>query len=153
MCKHKHAFAHEGIRIVTKIDNIDDIKTASHFLNIGIEIRHVRNLPPISFAASEREMIATIQKTEGGQIIQNLLTTNEKAYLEHFRSIFEELWSNGIDANSRIRDIQLGIDNENIEIIQNPEAFEKMLNDLLKTASVDIVGIFSTARAFERQKN
>lgn len=153
LCKHKHALAHEGIRIVTKIDNIHDINTVSHFLNLGIEIRHERNLPPISFAASEREMIATIQKTEGGQIIQNLLTTNEKAYLEHFRSIFEELWSNGIDAHSRIKDIQLGIDNENIEIIHNPEAFEKMLNDLLKTASIDIVGIFSTVRAFERQKN
>ncbi|MGD9533942.1 MAG: ATP-binding protein [Candidatus Nitrosocosmicus sp.] len=153
ICKHKQAFAHDGIRIVTKIDDNNDIITASHFLNLGIEIRHVRNLPPISFAASEREMIATIQKTEGGQVIQNLLTTNEKAYLEHFRSIFEELWSNGIDAKSRIKDIQLGLDNENIEIIQNPEAFEKMLNDLLKTASIDIIGIFSTARAFERQKN
>lgn len=153
ICKHKQAFAHDGIRIVTKIDDNNDIITASHFLNLGIEIRHIRNLPPISFAASEREMIATIQKTEGGQVIQNLLTTNEKAYLEHFRSIFEELWSNGIDAKSRIKDIQLGLDNENIEIIQNPEAFEKMLNDLLKTASIDIVGIFSTARAFERQKN
>jgi hypothetical protein len=35
-------------------------------------------------------MIATIQKTEGGQIIQNLLTTNEQAYIEHFVSIFED---------------------------------------------------------------
>lgn len=122
ICRNKYALAHGGIRIVTKINDFKDVQIVTQFLGLGIEIRHVRNLPPISFAASEREMIATIQKTEGGQIIQNLLTTNEIAYLEHFRSIFEELWSNGISAENRVRDIELGVDNENIEIIQNPEA-------------------------------
>ena len=93
------------------------------------------------------------KKTEDGQVIQNLLTTNEKAYLEHFKSIFDELWKNWIDAQSRIKDIELGIDKEGIEIIQNPETLEKVLNDLLTSATEDIVGIFSTARAFIRQKH
>lgn len=150
---NKVALAHGGIRIVTKIDNIDDANIVSHFVGLGLEVRHVRNLPPISFAASETEMIATIQKTEGGQIVQNLLTTNEKYYLEHFKSIFDELWSNGIDAKKRTKDIELGIDNENTEIIQNPEAFEKMLNGLIRNASIDIVGVFSTAKSFERHRN
>ncbi len=38
------------------------------FLDLGISMKHVKNLPPINFAASENEMIATIQKTEGGQM-------------------------------------------------------------------------------------
>lgn len=54
-------------------------------------------------------MIATIQKMEGGQLIQNLLTTNEYAYTEHLISIFEELWKNGVDAKYRIKDIEQGI--------------------------------------------
>jgi signal transduction histidine kinase len=151
--RFQNALSHGGIRIATSIMNGNDIQMVNRFLALGIEIRHVKNLPPISFAASEKEMIATIQKTEDGQVIQNLLTTNEKAYLEHFKSIFDELWQNGIDAQSRIKDIELGIDNEGIEIIQNPETFEKVLNNLLTSASEDIVGIFSTSRAFIRQKH
>ena len=42
--------------------NDNDIQMVDRFLALGIEIRHVKNLPPISFAASEKEMIATIQK-------------------------------------------------------------------------------------------
>ncbi|WP_161486305.1 sensor histidine kinase [Candidatus Nitrosocosmicus hydrocola] len=153
ICRYQDALSHGGIKIATSIMDSNDIQMVNRFLALGIEIRHVRNLPPINFAASEKEMIATIEKSEGGQIIQNLLTTNEKAYLEHFKSIFDELWKNGIDAQSRIKDIELGIDKEGIEIIQNPEIFEKVLNDLLRSASDDIVGIFSTARAFIRQKH
>jgi nitrogen-specific signal transduction histidine kinase len=151
--RYQHALSHGGIRITTSIMNSNDIQMVNKFLDLGIEIRHVKNLPPISFAVSEKEMIATIQKTEGGQVIQNLLTTNERAYLEHFKSIFDELWKNGIDAQSRIKDIELGIDNEGIEIIQNSETFEEVLSRLLSSASDDIVGIFSTSRAFIRQKH
>ena len=97
-------------------------------------------------------MIATIQKTEGGQIIQNLLTTNESAYIEHFNSIFNELWENGIDIKKRINDIETGVDTEGIEIIQNPETFENLFYSLIISAKEDIVGIFSTTNAFRRQK-
>lgn len=97
-------------------------------------------------------MIATIQKTEGGQLIQNLLTTNETAYIEHFSSIFNELWKNGIDSRNRINDIETGVDNEGIEIIQNPETFERIFHGLIISAKEDIVGIFSTPNAFRRQK-
>ena len=40
---------HDGIRIVTSIgkDNIDLIRA---FLKIGVQVRHVKNLPPIDFS-------------------------------------------------------------------------------------------------------
>jgi nitrogen-specific signal transduction histidine kinase len=141
------------IKIITSITNINDTEIVTKFLDLGINIKHVKNLPPINFAASEKEMIATIQKTEGGQILQNLLTTNESAYIEHFNSIFDELWENGIDIKNRINDIENGADNEGIEIIQNPEAFENLFHSLIISAKEDIVGIFSTANAFRRQKS
>ena len=33
-------------------------------MNIGVDIRHVKNLPPIDFSLSDKEMMATIQKSE-----------------------------------------------------------------------------------------
>jgi hypothetical protein len=91
---------HKGIRWVTTVDqNTADLVKA--FLRIGIEIRHVKNMPPIDFALSDKELVATIQKLEkGGQSIQNLLVSSESAYIDHFVSIFNDLWAEGNDANS-----------------------------------------------------
>ncbi len=113
MVKQKNK-GHRGIRLVTSILNKDDAELVSKFFGIGVNIRNVKNIPPIDFAASEKEMIATIQKTEGGQVIQNLLTANECAYTEHFISIFEELWKSGVDAKYRIKDIEQGIGSQYI---------------------------------------
>ena len=89
---------HEGIRWVTSITDKDNADLARIFLNIGVQIRHVKNMPPIDFAVSDKEMMATIERMEGGEIAQSLLVSNEPAYVNHFTSIFEELWKNGIDA-------------------------------------------------------
>jgi hypothetical protein len=85
---------HKGIRYVTNIDkeNVQIVKT---YLESGIQVRHVRNLPPMSFGLSDKQIAATIEKMEGGRKVQNLLISNEPLYLKHFTSIFEELWKNG----------------------------------------------------------
>ncbi|CAN5876462.1 hypothetical protein BH23THE1_BH23THE1_29300 [soil metagenome] len=152
ICGNGKMRSHKGIKIITSITDSDDIEIVNKFLELGISIKHVKNLPPINFAASDKEMMATIQKTEGGQILQNILTTNEPAYIEHFNSIFIELWENGIDIKNRINDIETGVDSGRIEIIQNPETFENLFYSLITSAKEDIVGIFSTPNAFRRQK-
>jgi signal transduction histidine kinase len=152
MIKRKNK-EHDGIRIVTSILDKDDADIVSEFVNIGVNVRHIKNIPPIEFAVSEKEMIATMLKTEvGQQPYQNLLTTNEQAYKELFVSIFEELWKNGIDAKYKINDIEKGIDSQGIDIIQNPEVVQKLSHDLIKSAKEEIVGIFSTANSFHRQE-
>jgi signal transduction histidine kinase len=151
MTKRKNK-AHKGIRMVTSISNKDDADIVSNFINIGINIRHIKNIPPIEFAVSDKEMISTMLKIQEGQSYQNLLTTNEQAYIELFVSIFEELWKNGIDAKYKINDIEKGIDSQGIDIIQNPEIVQKLTFDLIKSAKDEIVGIFSTSNAFHRQE-
>jgi hypothetical protein len=83
-------------------------------------IRHVKNLQPMSFGVSDKEIVATIEKMEGGKMVQSLLLSNEPAYIDHFRSIFEDLWAKGIDAKDRIKEIHEGTDLTDIELIQNP---------------------------------
>jgi signal transduction histidine kinase len=141
---------HKGIRYITKIktDNIDLVKT---FINSGIQIRHVKNLPPMSFGVSDKEMSATIEKMEGGKKIQSLLISNEPSYINHYNTMFNELWKNGIDAVNRIKDIEAGLDTANIEIIQNPkEAIERAWS-YLKTSRNHVSVLFPTANAFSRQ--
>ena len=110
---------HKGIRYITNIDS-SNVEIAKLYLDSGIKIKHVKNLPPMSFGVSDKEMGVTIERMEGGQIINSLLVSNEPIYVKHFASIFEELWRNGIEAKSRIQDIEDGIETESIEIFQNP---------------------------------
>jgi signal transduction histidine kinase len=142
---------HRGIRLVTSIDR-ESVDIVKKFLSIGVQIRHVKNMPPIDFAVSDKEMIATIEKMESGQIIQKLLVSSEQPYIDHFTSIFDELWKNGIDANYRIKAIQEGIDTEGIEIIQNPAEIQKFTFDLVKSAKEELLILYSSANAFHRQE-
>jgi signal transduction histidine kinase len=142
---------HEGIRWVTSITDKDNADLVRIFLNIGIQIRHIKNMPPIDFAVSDKEMMATIEKMEGGEIAQSLLVSNEAAYIGHFASIFEELWKNGIDASDRIRDIEEGIDQANIEIISNPNEGIKRAWSIIKSAKEEVLIMFSSTRAVRRQ--
>lgn len=129
---------HDGIRIVTSIDK-DSIELARSFLRIGVQVRHVKNLPPIDFSVSDKDMVATILRSDYGEMNQNLLVSNEAAYLRHFSSIFEELWKNGVDAESRIQAIEEGVDSEGIEIIQNPDEMLILRQNLISSAHEELL--------------
>jgi two-component system, OmpR family, sensor histidine kinase VicK len=81
---------------------------------------------------------------------QSLLVSNEPAYINHFASIFGELWKNGIDASDRIRDIEEGVDQANIEIISNPKEGIKRVWSIIKSAKEEVLVMFSSANAVRR---
>src|SRR5215469_936496 len=140
----------EGIRWLTIIDkeNKDIVKV---FLVAGVKVRHVRNLPPINFAVDDTNFHATIEKMEGGKIMESLLSSNEPKYVNYYTSLFEGLWNNGIDAETRIKDIEEGTDSANIEIIQNSYEALKLSSSLVRNANEDALFMFSTPNALRRQ--
>ncbi|HKG71433.1 MAG TPA: class I SAM-dependent methyltransferase, partial [Nitrososphaeraceae archaeon] len=96
---------HKGIRYISEI-NEDNAKIANAFVKSGIQFRHIKNLPPMSFILTDKEMAATIETMKNGNHVQSLLITNEPTYLSHVKNMFEELWKNAIDAVDRIKDIE-----------------------------------------------
>ncbi len=146
---------HKGIRWVTCISRVklekDDIDLIKTFLDLGMQIRHVKNLSLMNFAVSYNMLNATIEKMEGGKMVQNLLTSNDPNYVKHFYSIFEELWNDAIDAADRIKDIEEGIDFADIEVIQNPKTAITRAWRLLKYAKEEVVILYSSTKAFQRQ--
>ena len=135
------------IGIIDK-NSIDLVKI---FLHLGMQIKHIKNMPPMNFAVSSKEMYATIDEMKGGQLAKCLLTSNEPIYVKHFNFIFEELWKNGIEAKDRINTIEEGIDQSNIEIIQNPEESIKRSHEIIRSAKQEVLRIFSSVNAFRRQ--
>ena len=79
------------------------------------------------------------------------MTSNESTYVNYYSSLFEGLWNDGIDAETRIRDIEEGIDSANVEMIQNShEAIERAWN-LIRTAKEEALIMYSTPKGFRRQ--
>ena len=142
---------HKGIKYITSIDS-DNVKLSKIYLDYGMEIRHVKNLPPMSFGVSDKEIAATIEKMENGKMVQSLLVSNEPDYITHFTSIFEELWKNGIDAKDRIRDIEEGKHLASIEVIQNADTAAKLYVGIVKSAKKEILLIIPTTNAILRQE-
>jgi two-component system, OmpR family, sensor histidine kinase VicK len=141
---------HRGIRYVTNI-NINNIKLVKKFLDAGVQVRHVKNLSPMSFGVSDKEIAATIEKMEGGKKIQSLLLSNEPAYVSHYSFLFQELWRSGIDATDRIMDIESGVDLADIEVIPSSDEAQKIYLNIVTAAKEEVLWIFPTVNAFIRQ--
>ena len=142
---------HNGIRCISNIER-DNVSLAKIFYGAGIRVRHVKNLPPMSFGVSDKEIAVTIEKMEGGKKVQSLLLSSEQAYANHFKTIFDELWKNGIDLEYRIKDIEAGADLADIEVIHNSPRARVLYLRLVKSAEKEVLLLFPTVGAFIRQQ-
>jgi two-component system sensor histidine kinase VicK len=142
---------HKGIRCITTI-NKDNEELAKLFLNEGVHIRHTKNLTPLNFSISDKEFQATAEKMEGGRMLRSLLVSNEPIYMDHYNSIFEQLWDNSIDAKDRINDIKEGVDLTDVEVIPRSARARLLYLELVKNAREEILFIFPTSSAFIRQE-
>lgn len=141
---------HKGIRMIVTIDK-DVVSVVKKFVEAGVQVRHVKNLLPLSFVVTDKEVQVNLEDLRGRKMIQSLLTSNEPIYVKQFAAVFEQLWEDGIDAKVRIKDLEEGIENE-IEVIQNPSRALELYVDTLRNAKDEILLIFPTANAVTRQE-
>ena len=152
LSRYKAGKAKRGVRWVTHIENNNEqIDLINYFLNIGIEIRHTNNLPPISFALSDKQFQATIEKMEHGKTFTNILYSTEPLYIKHFHLFFEEIWRSGIDAKQRISQIKSGIATEYTKVIENPLEIKNIFLEMLEDSQEEILIIFPSLNSVKRQ--
>jgi two-component system, OmpR family, sensor histidine kinase VicK len=60
------------LRNVTNINN-ENAKLAKLYLDSGIQIKHLNNIPLLSFGVSDKQIAVTIQRMEEGKVVQSLL--------------------------------------------------------------------------------
>ena len=141
--------SHKGIRWITSLNKEEDIELVKKYNDEGIEIRHAKELSTSNFALSDKTFLFTIEKIEKGKMATNVLSSNDKLYLDYYNKVFENLWKKGIDINERMKDIEKGTF-VNVEIIPNREESIKVFNELFKDAKKEILIILSSANAFFR---
>ena len=140
---------HKGIRYITNIEH-DILQLTRLYLDHGIQIKHLKNLPPVSFGISDKEIALTIEKMESGKVIQSLLISNEPVYVKHFTSMFEELWKNGIDSDDRIKEIEEGIEPEFLEVINDHEKVSQIVVELAKSVKREVLLLLPSSKGMVR---
>ena len=152
--KHKEGKVKTGIRWITHLeDKKEDLDLIKKFLDMGIKIRHTNNLPPLNFLLSEIQFASTVENGDNKKMFEKLLHTAEPLYIEHFQTIFEELWKNSIDAHERIDQIEKGIGSETTKLIDNPSQTKMLLLNTIENAKQEILMIFPSINAVKRKNN
>jgi signal transduction histidine kinase len=145
---------HAGIRWVTKIEDIEDsrlLEVIKTFMQLGMQIRHVTTIPPMSFGVSEKEMGVTVENMRGGSLNASAIFSSEPAIVEQFAAIFEELWNRGINAKERIEEIESQTKTF-IDIIENPAEIQKRYQALVASATQQILLFLPTTTAYRREE-
>jgi signal transduction histidine kinase len=137
------------IRWLTSIGE-RDLEMAEVCLSLGVEVRHTSRLPPLSFVCSKSQILASIETSGKKAIFQNVLSSNDPAYVGHFHSLFEEMWKNGVDARKRVEEIVGGVEHSSVEVIENPQETMRIAWDMIES-SREVLLMFSTPNAFLRQ--
>jgi two-component system, OmpR family, sensor histidine kinase VicK len=145
---------HKGVRWITDLSRREDVNIAKLFMDIGIKIRSIRNLPPPNFLVTDRVFFSNSEKIDHNQdrkTIKQMFTTNDVLYINQYKLTFEELWENGIDAIDIIEDTERGLDTERVDIISRSNNAETAYLDLLRSSNKEIMLILPTVNAFLRQ--
>lgn len=145
---------HSGIRWVTSIDDNQDsrlLEVVKTFMNLGMQIRHVKTIPPMNFGVSEKEMGITIESIRGGSLNASAIFSSEPQFVEQFAAVFEEIWNNGIDARRRIEEIK-GQKEAFIDVIQNPVEIQKRYHALVSSAKQQVLLFLPTTTAYRREE-
>jgi two-component system, OmpR family, sensor histidine kinase VicK len=139
----------KGFRWITDFEK-EDVDTVQHFLNLGVQVRQVRNIIPMTFAVTDKEFIATVQEVKEHGSVHTALATNDPNYIKHYNVLFNELWNKGCDAVDRIRDIKEGRELGRVDVIDNPRQIQKIYLDIISSAKEEIMMMLPTG-AFQRE--
>jgi two-component system sensor histidine kinase VicK len=132
--------------------NKDNTQLVKAYLDLGMKIRHINNMPPMNFAISSKELYITIDEMKGGHMAKNLLISNEPPYIRHYISIFEDLWNKSVPAEQKIKEIEEGVVIGRTEVIQSPEDIQQLFIDMVKSANYEVLLVIPTINSFYREE-
>jgi signal transduction histidine kinase len=142
---------HKGVRWIGTI-NKEHIALVQQFLALGMQIKHLR-YTPLNFSVTNKEFNFTVSNTTADDSISpNVLISNELPYIKQFNSLFEELWSQGVNAADRILEIEKGIEPDIFEIINEKNKVAALLLSLSKLAKEEVLFLLPNDKALVRMK-
>jgi two-component system, OmpR family, sensor histidine kinase VicK len=137
------------IRLITEITR-ENIQYCKDLLKIVTELRHLDGLIG-GIAVRESEYMTTHILREK-QLLTQPFYSNAGDVVKQGQYIFNTFWAKAIPAEERIKEIEQGVMPDFIETIREADRVQHVGFDMVKKAKEEILILFSTAKAFDRQK-
>ena len=137
------------VRQVTGITK-ENIHYCKELLKFGYEIRHLDDIKA-NFSVSETEYLATAAALREAEPIPQIIYSNVKDIVEQQRYVFESFWNRATPAETRINEIEKGIELERTQVIQDAQSIKKLFVDMVKSAQHEVLLVFPTVNAFLRE--
>ena len=142
---------HKGVRWIGTISK-EDISLVQRFMALGMEVKHLR-YTPLNFSVTNKEFNFTISNQAADDSkTPNVLISNELPYIKQFNSLFEQLWSQGVNAAGRIIEIEKGIEPDFFEVINEKNKAAELLLSLSKLAKEEVLFLLPNDKALVRMK-
>jgi len=143
---------HKGVRWIGTI-NIEDVALVQKYFALGMEIKHIKYIP-LNFSVTDKEFNFAVSNVAAATdaINPTVLISNELPYIKQFNSLFEELWSQGIDAADRILQIEKGIEPDFFEVINEKTKAAELLLSLSTLAKEEVLFLLPNDKALIRMK-
>ena len=143
---------HDGIKWITSINDKNDVNLVNLFSRYGMKVRHTSDRPSINFVISDKYFASTTEKMIDGEMISNLLFSNDPLYLEHFSTNFVNTWKNSMLLKYRIKEIK----DANLfkaQVIVNLQTSFRLTNQLYTSAKKEILIILPSVNGLLRLIN
>jgi signal transduction histidine kinase len=114
------------------------------------EVHHLDGIRGNAVAINENECLTTINLKMGDYSPYAIINT-VKDIVEQQKFTFETLWTKGVPAEHRIREIEQDIEPQRIEVIYNAQQALELYQWLIMSAEKEIKVVFPTTNALIRQ--
>jgi signal transduction histidine kinase len=138
------------IRILAEI-NRDNFEIIRKLLELGIEIKHSKDVLSINYIITKLDLAVAIKRTGEDAPSDSILYSNDPSYLDHFSKVFSELWKRGKDPERIIKSLEDETEMSFIETIEDPGESIKLIRTLMTSAETEILGILPSFNSFLRQ--
>ena len=142
-----------GLRCILKITR-QNMELVAKFLDIeGVYIRHTSTPLPINFEVSDTKFTLSM-RTYNKIDTSYVFSIQDISIVKYYKSLFEDLWNDGLDAMIKIKDIRSNKNAEEgfTELIENPDKTQQLLIHNIQKASKEILLILPSINAFFRYR-
>jgi signal transduction histidine kinase len=132
------------LRLLTRIDSHNSGQCKE--IAKTVELRHLEGIRG-NFGVSETEYMAVTGEPE---VLEQLIYSNSPAFVRHHHAMFEMIWENGVPAEQKIQEIELGLPPSETRIIRKAAEAAALARDLIESSKREVLMVLASPEVVAR---
>lgn len=132
------------LRMVTTIDSSNS--KLCRDIAKTVELRHLDGIRG-SFGVSESEYVTSIGEAEP---LGQLVYSNSHQFVNHHQTMFEMMWENGVPAEQRIEEIEMGLPASETKIVRDVSQAAEIAKRLIESSTREVLIVLASPAVVSR---